>query len=99
LNEEDEKKYIYSIIEKLFEKGEEELHEATKEVIFKCHNYLRNAFDTSVVSLREISRFCKIVEFFKKKYFVIKRKCEEGKDDNNTENVKKNSEEEKNKKN
>jgi hypothetical protein len=99
LNEEDEKKYIYSIIEKLFEKGEEELHEATKEVIFKCHNYLRNAFDTSVVSLREISRFCKIVEFFFKKYFVIKRKCEEGKDDNNTENVKKNSEEEKNKKN
>ncbi len=97
LNEEDEKKYIYSIIEKLFEKGEEELHEATKEVIFKCHNYLRNAFDTSVVSLREISRFCKIVEFFKK-YFVIKRKCEEGKDDNNNENVKKNTEEEKTKK-
>jgi MoxR-like ATPase len=88
LNEEDEKKYIYSIIKKLFKKGEEKLHEATKEVIFKCHKYLRETFDTSVVSLREISRFGKIVEFFQK-YFVIKRKCEENKDDNITEEDKK----------
>jgi MoxR-like ATPase len=88
LNEEDEKKYIYSIIKKLFKEGEEKLHEATKEVIFKCHKYLRETFDTSVVSLREISRFGKIVEFFQK-YFVIKRKCEENKDDNITEEDKK----------
>jgi MoxR-like ATPase len=76
LNPEDEKKYIYSIIEKLFKKGEEKLHEATKEVIFNCHKYLRDTFDTSVVSLREINRFAKIVGFFQK-YFTIKRKCEE----------------------
>jgi hypothetical protein len=88
LNEEDEKKYIYSIIKKLFKEGEEKLHEATKEVIFKCHKYLRETFDTSVVSLREISRFGKIVEFFQK-YSVIKRKCEENKDDNITEEDKK----------
>ena len=79
LNDNDEKKYIYSIIEKLFEKGEEDLHEATKEVIFKCHKYLRDTFDPSVVSLREISRFKTIVEFFQK-YLIIKRKCKEIKD-------------------
>jgi len=88
LNPEDEKKYILSIIEKLFKKGEENLHEATKEVIFNCHKYLRDTFDTSVVSLREINRFVKIVEFFKK-YFSIKRKCEEKKEDNQTEEDKK----------
>jgi hypothetical protein len=88
LNPEDEKKYIYSIIEKLFKKGEEKLHEATKDVIFNCHKYLRETFDTSVVSLREINRFVKIVEFFKK-YFAIKRKCEkkkEGENNNNNNN-------------
>ena len=93
LNSEDEKKYIYSIIEKLFKPGEEKLHEATKEVIFNCHKYLREIFDpsvvslTSVVSLREINRFVKIVEFFKK-YFNIKRKCEERDENKNTENNK-----------
>ena len=65
LNPEEEKKYIYIIIKKLFKEGEEKLHEATKEVIFNCHKFLKEAFDTSVVSLREISRFIKIVEFFK----------------------------------
>ena len=97
LNPEDEKKYIYSIIEKLFEKGEEKVHEATKEVIFNCHKYLRETFDTSVVSLREINRFVKIVEFFKK-YFAIKRKCEEKEDDINIKDDKKESEEKNTKK-
>ena len=84
LDEEDEKKYIFSIIEKLFLKGEEELHKATKEVVFNCHKYLRETFDTSVVSLREINRFVKIVEFFKE-YFSIKRKCEEKEENKITE--------------
>ena len=88
LNKDDEKKYIYSIIEKLFVEGEEKLHEATKDVIFNCHKFLRDKFDTSVVSLREISRFSKIVEFFQK-YFSIKRKCEEKEDDNIIENNRK----------
>ena len=97
LNPEDEKKYIYSIIEKLFEKGEEKLHEATKEVIFNCHKYLRDTFDTSVVSLREINRFVKIVEFFKK-YFSIKRKCEDNEEDNNIKDDKEKSREQDTKK-
>ena len=87
LNPDDEKKYIYSIIGKLFDKGEEELHEATKEVIFNCHKYLRDTFDPSVVSLREISRFYKIVSFFQK-YLTIKRKCEEDKDNDSIEDDK-----------
>ena len=73
INENDEKNYIYSIIEQLFIKSEEKLHEVKKEVIFNCHKYLRDKFDPSVVSLREIARFPKIVNFFKK-YFSIKRK-------------------------
>jgi hypothetical protein len=101
LNPEDEKKYIYSIIKKLFKVGEEKLHEATKEVIFNCHKYLRDTFDTSVVSLREINRFVKIVEFFKK-YFAIKRKCEEkeeeGENNNKTEEDKKELDEQKTRK-
>ena len=76
LNEEDEKIYIYIIIEKLFNKNEEKLHEATKDVLFKCHKYLRNIFDPSVVSLRDVSKFSKLFEFFKK-YFAIKRKYKE----------------------
>ena len=83
LDEENEKNYIYRIIEKLFEKGEEKLHEETKEVIFSCHKYLRDTFDPSVVSLREISRLEKIVHFFQQ-YFLIKRKCEEKNDNNYT---------------
>ena len=65
INEKDEKKYIYSIIEKLFSKEEKELHEITRDAIFECHKYLRETFDPSVVSLREISRFSKCVDFFK----------------------------------
>ena len=39
INEEDEKKYIYSIIEKLFKKHEKKLHELTTKAISKCHIY------------------------------------------------------------
>ena len=65
VDEKDEKKYIYNIIEILFTKEEMDLHSATTEAISQCHNYLRNKFDSSVVSLREITRFVKCVEFFK----------------------------------
>ena len=53
LTEEDEKKYIFSIIEKLFKENEKLLHEMTTDAIFECHKYLRESFDSSVVSLRE----------------------------------------------
>ena len=53
-------------------------------MIFRCHKYLKDIFDTSKVSLREISiDFCE--NNFCKKYFCIKRKCEENKDYNNIE--------------
>ena len=75
IDEEDEKKYIYSIIKKLFTEEERDLHEITKEAISQCHIYLRNVYDSSVVSLREIARFTKCVEFFLE-YFTKKNKYE-----------------------
>ena len=89
LNSQNEKEYIYNIIGKLFKEGEEKLHETTKEVIFNCHKYLRDAFDDpSIVSLRDINRFVEIVSFFEK-YFAIKRKCEKEKNIENKENIEK----------
>jgi MoxR-like ATPase len=73
IDEIDEKKYIRCIIEKLFTPEEENLHEMTTEAISKCHIYLRTVYDPSVVSLREISRFSKCIEFFQN-YFTIKNK-------------------------
>ena len=66
-----EKKYIRSIIEKLLTPEELNLHEMTTEAISKFHIYLRTVYDPSVVSLREISRFSKCIEFFQN-YFTIK---------------------------
>ena len=67
-----EKKYIKSIIQKLFIKGEENLHKLTTEAISKCHIFLRKIFkDPSIVSLREIARFTNCVEFFQD-YFLKK---------------------------
>ena len=71
IDEIDEKKYIRSIIEKLFTNEEKNLHEITTEAISKCHIYLREKYDPSVVSLREIARFSKCIEFFQN-YFTIK---------------------------
>ena len=68
----DEKKYIKSIIQKIFNKEEENLHKLTTEAISKCHIFLRKIFkDPSIVSLREIARFRKCVEFFQV-YFINK---------------------------
>ena len=71
IDKDDEKKYISSILEKSFTKDENYLHEITKEAISECHIYLREKYDPSVVSLREIARFTKCIEFFEK-YFEIK---------------------------
>ena len=61
-----------------------DLHILTTEAISQCHIYLRNTFDPSVVSLREIARFVKCVEFFKN-YFEKKNKYlnRENKEKNN----------------
>jgi broad-specificity NMP kinase len=72
IQDSDEKKYIQSIIQKLFNKEEENLHKLTTEAISKCHKFLRKIFkDPSIVSLREIARFRKCVEFFQN-YFIYK---------------------------
>ena len=72
LNDEEEKKYIKSIIQKLFTKDEEELYKLTTEAISKCHKFLRNTFgDPSIISLREIDRFTKCVEFFQE--YLLKK--------------------------
>ena len=69
MNNEDEKDYIYDMVEKLFNKNkEEELHKFTADSIFECHKFLRSIYDYSVVSLKDVNRFIKCVEFFKKYY-------------------------------
>ena len=75
ISEEEEKIYIYNIIQKLFTKEEKNLYEITVEIISKCHNFLRSIYDTSIVSLRDINRFNKLVEFFQD-YFSKKNKYE-----------------------
>ena len=64
--DEDEKKYIKSIIQKLFYKDEDKLCDLTTKAIYICHIFLRDSIyhDPSVVSLRDLSRFTKCVEFF-----------------------------------
>ena len=58
-----------NIIQKLFDKDEEKLHKLTTEAISQCHKFLRHNYqDPSIVSLRDISRFIKIVEFFQDYY-------------------------------
>ena len=85
INIDDEKKYIYSIIKKLFTEDEKNLHKLTGDAILECHKFLRETFDPSVVSLREISRFSKCVEFFQK-YFNIKNEYENEINENKVEN-------------
>ena len=74
ISSEDEKKYISSIIDEMFSKNESNLKDKTKDIISKCHDYLRDTFDYSVVSLRELSRFKKLCDFFMKQYYVYKNK-------------------------
>ena len=78
---EDEKKYITNtiieVIEKIQAKGliknitDEELNKAKDEIIQSiiiCHNYVREIYDISSVSMREIRRFGLFLDFFIK-YF------------------------------
>ena len=74
VSEDDEKKYISSIIDNLFTEHERELKIKTENIISECHKYLRKTYDYSVVSLRELSRFNKCCNFFYKSYFVEKNK-------------------------
>jgi len=61
-----EDQYISSIISDII--PDPKLKEATKNVISKCHDYLRETFDPSVVSLREMKRFKKIYLFLLEYY-------------------------------
>ena len=71
LEKKNEDQYISSIISDVI--PDKELKEATKNVISKCHDYLREIFDPSVVSLREMKRFKKIFRFLIQ-YFENKKK-------------------------
>ncbi len=71
LEKKNEDQYISSIISDII--PDQKLKEATKNVISKCHDYLRNTYDPSVVSLREMKRFKKIYNFLIK-YFENKEK-------------------------
>ena len=77
LEKENEDQYISSIISDII--PDKELKEATKNVISKCHDYLRKTFDSSIVSLREMKRFKKIykflIEYFENKEKVKPSKC------------------------
>ena len=86
INEEDEKRYIHSIIEPLFTKEEKILHEMTRDAISESHKYLKKTYDPSVVSLREIARFKKCIYFFnqyfttKNNYYTVKNEIEKRND-------------------
>jgi len=90
LQEKDEKKYIKSIIQKLFTKDEEKLRDLTTEAISQCHIFLRKQFgnDPSIVSLREIARFKTCVDFFED-YFLKKNDQTKNKIDDETKKVNK----------
>ena len=72
LEKKNEDQYISSIISDIID--EKKLKEETKNIISKCHEYLRNKFDDSIVSLRELARFKKIYYFFLE-YYKKKNKC------------------------
>jgi hypothetical protein len=83
LKEEDEEKYIETMIEgpmnKIFNLNEENLpienlntiKKQAKEMIIKAQNFIRNEYDISSVSLREIRRFIIFYEFY---YHYLKKK-------------------------
>ena len=75
---EDEKKYIESIINQSFHISEKKLFSLTTQAISKCHQFLRETFgednngkiipEPSVVSLREMNRFTRCIDFFQDYY-------------------------------
>ena len=84
INQEDEKKYIYNFLNKLFTENEKSMHLITSEIILKCHEFFRKTYDPSFVTLREIHKFLELVQFFMR-YYEIKEKCinEEDKQEKN----------------
>ena len=72
LEKEDEKKYIEAIIEKIFLEDEVDLKKRVAEMLLAGHVFVRDKGDVSSVSLREINRFIKCFDFFKK-YFENKK--------------------------
>ena len=81
LADEDEKIYVYTITQKIFDKKETKLHEITVELIAECFKFLRYYYDEpTIVSLRELKRFNKFVEFFEV-YFMKKNDENEINDD------------------
>ena len=78
---------IFNNLQKVFDKNEEELHKLTTEAISICHKFLRTTFeDPSIVSLREIARFTKSVEFFQD-YFLKKNNQTKSKIDDETKKL------------
>lgn len=63
LDKDDEDKYIHSILTNHFKKRRGgKLINIVKEIISKCHEYLRKLYGYSIVSLREIKRFIKLYD-------------------------------------
>ena len=63
INQEDEKKYIYNFLNKLFTENEKSMHLITSEIILKCHEFFRKTYDPSFVTLREIHKFLELKKF------------------------------------
>ena len=71
INQEDEKKYIFSILNSLFSEDEKKLLVITSEIICQCHEFLRKKYELIIVTLKDISKFVKLFKFFMK-YYEIK---------------------------
>ena len=69
---------------------ESQYHDITTNAIAECHKYLRKNYDDSVVSLREIARFPKLVDFFMD-YFRKKNEFLKSTTDNKRKNNDKNN--------
>jgi energy-coupling factor transporter ATP-binding protein EcfA2 len=76
LTEEDEKRYIKSMISILFKNipSKDKFIKLTVDAIFKAQNYIKKNNDISSVSLREVRRFVILYEWF---YDFITTKSEE----------------------
>ena len=90
LEDDDTKKYIESIIDEEFPKGENEknensiLREKAIEIIYDSHKYVRQTNGISSVSLRDFQRFRRAYQFFNKYYKYKKEylKSKQGAQDN-----------------
>jgi hypothetical protein len=68
-NEANEKEYIRSKVSKnYFTNIYKDIKEKTNNIINFCHNFIRKYGDVSSVSLREVNRYSRTVDFFKDNY-------------------------------